>query len=136
MVNLPRGEGIGKRCDDVLLADDLAKAARAIFAIERNRSLTGASGFNHMASLTVRTPRTPDRAHLPLLPSSPGGVQHDTAMRGVRSNHSDRVSLPLQVKICMEDSHSGRVRTLGKRVRGNPSRVQISYPPRKFLYYI
>ena len=28
-----------------------------------------------------------------------------------------------------EDSHSGRVRTLGKRVRGNPSRVQIPHPP-------
>ena len=29
----------------------------------------------------------------------------------------------------MEDSHSGRVRTLGKRVKGNLSRVQIPHPP-------
>ena len=28
-----------------------------------------------------------------------------------------------------EDSHSGRVRTLGKRVKGNLSGVQIPYPP-------
>ena len=28
-----------------------------------------------------------------------------------------------------EDSHSGRVRTLGKRVKGNLSRVQIPHPP-------
>ena len=30
-----------------------------------------------------RTPRTPARAHLPLLPSGPGGVQRDDAARGV-----------------------------------------------------
>jgi len=28
-----------------------------------------------------------------------------------------------------EDSHSGLVRTLGKRVGGNPSRVRIPHPP-------
>ena len=32
----------------------------------------------------------------------------------------------------MEDSHSGRVRTLGKRVKGNLSRVQIPHPPPDF----
>ena len=31
-----------------------------------------------------------------------------------------------------EDSHSGRVRTLGKRVKGNLSRVQIPHPPHRF----
>jgi hypothetical protein len=29
----------------------------------------------------------------------------------------------------LEGSHSGLVRTLGKRVWGNPPRVRISYPP-------
>ena len=32
-----------------------------------------------------------------------------------------------------EDSHSGRVRTLGKRVKGNLSRVQIPHPPPNLL---
>ncbi len=32
---------------------------------------------------TQRTPRTPTRAHLPLLPSGPGGVRRDDAARGV-----------------------------------------------------
>ena len=31
--------------------------------------------------------------------------------------------------IQMEGSHSGLVRTLGKRVWGNPPGVRISYPP-------
>src|SRR5581483_8284534 len=40
-----------------------------------------------------------------------------------RSTRLRPVSLPA------EDSPSGLGRTLGKRVGGNPSRVQISYPP-------
>jgi hypothetical protein len=35
-----------------------------------------------------------------------------------------------------EDSHSGRVRTLGKRVKGNLSRVQIPHPPLVTLAYL
>ncbi len=42
---------------------------------------------------------------------------------GWRSTRARPVSLPA------EDSPSGLGRTLGKRVGGNPSRVQISYPP-------
>ena len=34
-----------------------------------------------------------------------------------------------------EDSHSGRVRTLGKRVKGNLSRVQIPRPPPDLIVY-
>ncbi len=34
-----------------------------------------------------------------------------------------------------EDSHSGRVRTLGKRVKGNLSRVQIPHPPLEEITY-
>ncbi len=34
-----------------------------------------------------------------------------------------------------EDSHSGRVRTLGKRVKGNLSRVQIPHPPPDLIVY-
>ena len=35
-----------------------------------------------------RTPRTPTRAHLPLLPSGPGGVRRDDAARGVCAHPS------------------------------------------------
>src|SRR5699024_8239993 len=34
------------------------------------------------------TPRAPARAHLPLLPSSPGGVQQDDTARGVTDHHT------------------------------------------------
>src|SRR5699024_6263572 len=34
------------------------------------------------------TPRAPARAHLPLLPSSPGGVQQDDTARGVMDQHT------------------------------------------------
>ena len=37
---------------------------------------------------TQRTPRTPTRAHLPLLPSGPGGVRRDDAARGVCTHPS------------------------------------------------
>ena len=34
------------------------------------------------------------------------------------------------MNLSMEGSHSGLVRTLGKRVWGNPPRVRISHPPK------
>src|SRR5699024_7960870 len=36
------------------------------------------------------TPRAPARAHLPLLPSSPGGVQQDDTARGVPTSVTAR----------------------------------------------
>src|SRR5690606_38217809 len=44
-----------------------------------------------------RTPRTPTRAHVPLLPSGPGGVRRDGAARGVcpqpnRCRRADRTA--------------------------------------------
>ena len=39
-------------------------------------------------------------------------------------NHTLRITVER-----LEGSHSGLVRTLGKRVWGNPPRVRISHPP-------
>src|SRR6266567_6981038 len=52
-----------------------------------------------------------------------GSARQHSRESGWRSTPRRRVSLPT------EDSPSGLGRTLGKRVGGNPSRVQISYPP-------
>src|SRR5665213_2888506 len=49
-------------------------------------------------------------------PESNGGRRH-------------RASTIHGIACSAEDSHSGRVRTLGKRVGGNSSRVQIPHPP-------
>src|SRR5690348_2847670 len=92
-----------------------------------------------------RTPRTPIRARVPLLPSGPGGVGGSNAVRGVIGQCSQladqmcvlrpRPGAPcsacwrFRVSSPAEDSPSGLGRTLGKRVGGNPSRVRISYPP-------
>ena len=81
------------------------------------------------------TPRTPARACLPLLPSGPGGVQRGDAARGVRTESTCgwlawcEASAALRYPRPLEDSHSGLVRTLGKRVGIKPSRVRISHPP-------
>ena len=83
-----------------------------------------------------RTPRAPARARLPLLPFGPGGV-HGMAPRegsapSLRAADAARLFSArrrARVPSPAEDSHSGRVRTLGKRVGGNPSRVQIPHPP-------
>jgi hypothetical protein len=48
----------------------------------------GASIRGHSRPETQRTPRTPTRAHLPLLPSGPGGVRRDDAARGVCTQRS------------------------------------------------
>jgi hypothetical protein len=53
-----------------------------------------------------------------------GSGEHNSPESEWRSTPARRVSYPT------EDSPSGLGRTLGKRVGGNPSRVQISYPPR------
>ena len=51
--------------------------------VEATRPDGGAGGPG-----TQRTPRTPTRAHLPLLPSGPGGVRRDDAARGVCTHPS------------------------------------------------
>ena len=79
------------------------------------------------------TPRTPIRARLPLLPSGPGGVQRDDAARGVGIRVRGRRlahQVPQLVASPTEDSPSGLWRSPGTRVGGNPSGVQIPYPPR------
>src|ERR1051326_2361644 len=49
---------------------------------------------------------------------------------GVRGQaYRSRTGPESRVCFSAEDSPSGLGRTLGKRVGGNPSRVQISYPP-------
>ena len=81
-----------------------------------------------------RAPRAPDRAHLPLLPSDPGGVGRVIATRGTVAQctppppypGNDRGSLlaeapvrpppPERVIFRAEDSPRGLWRSLGKRV--------------------
>src|SRR5690348_3526376 len=99
-----------------------------------------------------RTPRTPIRARVPLLPSGPGGVGGSNAVRGVIGQCSQthdqmcvlrpRPGAPcsacwrFRVSSPAEDSPSGLGRTLGKRVGGNPSRVRISYPPPNVIRWV
>ena len=78
------------------------------------------------------TPRAPISAHLPLLPSGPGGFSEMTP-RGeswirLRAGHCADANR-LWVISPTEDSPSGLWRSLGKRVGSNPSGVQIPYPP-------
>jgi hypothetical protein len=78
------------------------------------------------------TPRAPISAHLPLLPSGPGGFGEMTP-RG-ESMHRLRAGQCADAKRSWvisptEDSPSGLWRSLGKRVGSNPSGVQIPYPP-------
>ena len=87
------------------------------------------------------TPRAPARAHRPLLPSGPGGVQRDDTARGVtrtlrRAASASSVTLTAcanspWVTFPTEDSPRGLWRSLGKRVGFTPSGVQIPYPPRR-----
>ena len=58
--------------------------------------------------------------------------RQDASQRGQGSSPDQgpiRLSPPEPVFSLAEDSHSGRVRTLGKRVGVKPSGVQIPYPP-------
>ena len=78
------------------------------------------------------TPRAPISAHLPLLPSGPGGFSEMTP----REESRDRVRAGqcacakwLWVISPTEDSPSGLWRSLGKRVGLTPSGVRIPYPP-------
>src|SRR4051794_1889853 len=79
---------------------------------------------------TARTPRAPARACLSLLPSGPGEVRRVSAARGVGFAVYGPVLAvaPLPVSSSAEDSPSGLWRSLGKRVGGDPSRVQIPHP--------
>ncbi len=126
----------------MILTNNFAQLAGAIFAVERNRPLIRVIRrcqrlvLNHGREPNCEDPPHTRKSAPTLAAFQPWGSSARYRHAGGRSKHSDPVSLTLQPKICMEDSHSGRVRTLGKRVRGNPSRVQISYPPRKVLYYI
>ena len=159
-----------QRLGDVFLALDLGERRRPVPAVERQarRGATGPvqvhrHGAGHVAchdltlAGTVRTPRTPARARLPLLPSGPGGVDGITPCEGsptslatasdgraastVLTGHAGRLlrrtvsrarvraGPRIPVSSPAEDSPSGLGRTLGKRVGGNPSRVRISHPP-------
>ena len=59
-------------------------AALDLFVRRLKREAGAGQTFTRLALRGIeRTPRTPARAHLPLLPSGPGGVQRDDAARGV-----------------------------------------------------
>ena len=74
---------LADRPGDVLLADDLGEACRA-----GTSGTARATSERGLRRAERRTPRTPARAHLPLLPSGPGGVGRDSAARGVGAHCS------------------------------------------------
>ena len=147
VVDLVVAQRLLERLGDVLLPDHLGEGRRAVLAVQgeghgghpMRRPRTAGQPVGRAVWRTQGTPRAPARAHLPLLPSGPGGVQRDDATRGVGAHRTGcarvrptpaitgRPRPP--VSSSAEDSHSGRVRTLGKRVGGNLSRVQIPHPP-------
>ena len=85
-----------QRLRDLVLALDLGEAAWPVAAVEGQRGagrsrvrsavrVTGTGGVacHDLILPKIRTPRTPDRARVPLLPSGPGGVGGMNAVRGV-----------------------------------------------------
>ena len=85
------------------------------------------------------TPREGSPRSLPAAPPTPVStlrVDLERSLLNRRPQHLEivastwvRAAAGEPVSSAAEDSHSGRVRTLGKRVGGNPSRVQIPHPP-------
>ncbi len=97
-----RAQRCTQRVRHVLLADDVGEGVRSVPAVQGcGHASQGRRGDRHRGrgggrpvdsaprarrrhpSGRTRTPRTPVRARLPLLPSGPGGVQRDDAARGV-----------------------------------------------------
>ncbi len=83
---------LAQRAGDVVLPLHLGERGRAVLAVQgqagpgnRGRPLAFRRGCGHQLILTGngRTPRTPVRARVPLLPSGPGGVGGINAVRGV-----------------------------------------------------
>src|SRR5687767_13769529 len=56
----------------------------ATFPVRSKRSVM--PGIMPQGAGNAEAPHVPDRAHLPLLPSGPGGVQRDAATRGVAAS--------------------------------------------------
>ena len=87
MINPIVGQSLRQRVGDVFLADQVGKPLGAVAAVEGLRHVRTLTRGSHTApsASTGRegTPRAPDRARLPLLPSGPGGVRRDNAARGV-----------------------------------------------------
>ena len=86
-----------QRAGDVLLSLHLSEGRRAVLAVQGQAGpgnlgcpLAFRRGCGHQLILTGngRTPRTPVRARVPLLPSGPGGVGGINAVRGVRGQCS------------------------------------------------
>src|SRR5699024_2165919 len=73
------------------VARSMTERSRGREAVEEGRRPRGGGdqgggGRGGPARRHEATPRAPARAHLPLLPSSPGGVQQDDTARGVCSS--------------------------------------------------
>src|ERR1022692_3077421 len=100
MIDPSGAQCLPQRLGDVFLALDLGKGRWPVAAVERQRSVRnsgsrrvcGASGLTGAGDVAChnlflagegRTPRTPARARIPLLPSGPGGVDGINAVRGV-----------------------------------------------------
>ena len=118
-----------------LYAPSLWQTVRKTGQIPKGRRGNELTRINRSAQHPVRnkgTPRAPDRACLPLLPSGPGGFSemtpHEGSFESVRGYRCKR-HVGCSVASPAEDSPSGLWRSLGKRVGRNPSGVQIPYPP-------
>jgi hypothetical protein len=100
--------------------------------LNKNRGTTVLAPDRLFAVRKKGTPRAPISAHLPLLPSGPGGFSEMTPREGsesrVRARHCPLTKW-LWVTSPTEDSPSGLWRSLGKRVGLTPSGVRIPYPP-------
>ena len=133
-----------QRRGDVVLPDHLGERLRAVAPVQGQTVHPPHEPVARRRGERPRaegTPRAPGRAHLPLLPSGPGGVGQDTATRGVGASLREPRGRPdravdfgaatstRRYPPATEDSHSGLVRTLGKRVGVTPSGVRIPYPP-------
>lgn len=164
MVRPVRPQRLHQRRCHVFLPYYVGERLRAVTAVQSGGHASRIAGSGDILlsrehgfhAAEPRTPRAPARAHLPLLPSGPGGVQQDDATRGVwpqayrasgtsvtetrrpltlhcwhgsKSFRRFTVGVVSPVTSVTEDSPSGLGRTLGKRVGGNPSRVRIPYPP-------
>ena len=100
VVDPPGAQRLGERAGDVFLPLHLGERRRTVLAVQRQARrgawarLAGDEGLvssrsdaaaviSSSSPVIGRTPRTPVRARVPLLPSGPGGVGGINAVRGV-----------------------------------------------------
>ena len=124
----------------MFLANYICKYGWTIFAVQRERhirsSLLGFIFNSYCTYLNLKGPLTHPSEHaypccIPTLGEFSAVMPREGS--GVRIVVTP-IPLASRERSRQEDSHSGRVRTLGKRVKGNLSRVQIPHSPRDHKY--